>query len=183
MKKKLFDRYILVLPAWTCEQKDSYAFINEKDKDIFVFTNYHEVITANLMKENSNIKKRKNTCFIIDDASGQQMFNLDNSLIQLITIIRHLDVCLWLLCHAASGIMGVFLRSNVDILLISRITNRKLLETLHEEYLSLTSSYQGREGFKRFISDVVNLHKEPFQSIYVDLRENLLDMGVNGWKF
>ena len=36
-KKKLYDVYVLVLPAFSIEANDSYSFIDQKDPDILIF--------------------------------------------------------------------------------------------------------------------------------------------------
>jgi len=175
---KMYDQYILILPAYTIEQNDSYSFIDANQKNIFIFEQYDEMITEHFLKD--QYKKKKSTLFVIDDSSSQGMFNLDDSLKHLITVLRHMETTLFLISHAASGIMSPFIRMNSDILLLSRITNYKLLETIYDEFLSLTH-FQGHDGKKEFIRLFIELHKKPFQIIYIDMRENMIDFDAGNW--
>lgn len=180
-KHKLYQRYVLVLPAFRFEQNDSYSFINEKDKNVFVFDEYHEIIASDILKFNA--KRKVKTLFIIDDASAQDIWSLDDSLKHLITILRHTETTLWMLVHAASGILSPFLRMNTDILLLSKLTNRKLLENIWEEYMSLHQEYSGRDGYKAFLDQFIELHKKKYQVFYIDNRENIIDFNAGSFKF
>lgn len=183
LKNKLFQRYVLVLPAYGFEESDSYGFINVKDPNIFVFEGYNEVITKDLMKQQKNEKTRKKTLFIIDDASGENVWRLDASLQKMITVVRHLHITLWIIVHSASGILSPFLRQQCDILLLSKMTNTKLLENIWEEYLSMTKEYKGREGHKKLIDDFIELHEQKFKVMYLDLRKNLICMNAGEFRF
>ena len=178
---KLFEQYILILPSYSCEADDSYKFINYKDKNIYIFESYDSYISEQFLQSQS--KQKKHTLFVIDDASSQNIWNIDNALKHIITILRHLDTCLYIIAHAASNILSPFLRMNVDVLLLSKITNHKLLETIHEEYLSLTKEYFRIEGKRKFIQDYIELNKNPYQIIYLDLRKNIIDFECGNWKF
>jgi hypothetical protein len=137
------------------------------------------------MRDQKNEKKRKNTLFVIDDSSGETIFNLDNSMQKFITVIRHLRCSLWLIAHATTGILACFLRSNIDILLLGKISNRRLLENIWEEYLSLHNSennnYIGRDGYKQFLKDYIELNKEKYKIIYLDCRNNFISFDAGEW--
>lgn len=184
MDNNLFQRYILILPAFEFEQADSYKFINHMRKDIFVFTHYNEVITRDLIKNQMDPKKGKlKTLFVIDDSSAQNIFNIDNNLKHMITVLRHLNVCMWLICHSCSGILSPFIRMNTDILLLSKLTNNKLLETVYEEFMSLHPKYNGRTGIIAFRQDFIKLHKDKYQSFYINCRNGYMsDTCVNWFK-
>lgn len=181
--RKLYKRYVLVLPAFKFEQNDSYSFIDPKDPDVFVFDGYHENISSQLMTIQKKGKGRMKTLFILDDASGENIWKLDPSLQRLITVIRHLDITLWLIVHAATGVLSPFLRAQCDILLLSKMTNHKLLESIWEEYLSITSKYKGREGHRSWIDDFIQLMDEPFKVIFIDMRNGLIDTDADKWSW
>jgi hypothetical protein len=182
-KNELYEHYILCLPAFTIEQNDSYGFINEKDPNIYIFEGYDEFITAELIKQQENKKKQKKTLFVIDDASGEMIWNIDPFMRKLITSVRHYNVSLWFLAHATSKIISPFFRANLDIMLLSRVTSFKLLENIYDEYLSLTREYESRDGKKEFVTDFIRSCKEEFFVYYIDLRENVLDKKAANWKF
>jgi hypothetical protein len=67
------------------------------------------------------------------------------------------------------------------MLLLSKMTNRRLIENLHEEFLSMTSEYEGREGLKKFVNDLIKLHKEKYQVMYINARSGLIADDVATW--
>jgi hypothetical protein len=178
-KYKLYDRYVLVLPAYKYEQNDSYSFIDKDDKSINIFESYDPVISMHLMKTQK--KKKVKTLFVIDDCSGENVFNIDEHLQKLITVIRHLSITLYACVHASTGILSPFIRQNTDMLLLSKMTNRRLIENLHEEFLSMTSDYEGREGLKKFVNDLIKLHKEKYQVMYINCRSGFIADDVANW--
>lgn len=184
LKHNLYDQYILILPMFEMEQNGSYKFINPKDKKIFVFESYNEVITANLMKQQVKEKEdKKKVLYVIDDASGEDVFHIDESLRHLITSIRHFNVGLWMCIHSASGILSPFIRQQTDILFLSKITNYKLLKNIYEEFLSLMGDYVHSDGHRVFIDKFINLHKEQYQVIYMNIRTGEIDYDVAKWEF
>ncbi len=179
-----YDQYIMVLPMFELEENNSYNFINAKDKNMFIFDSYNEVITADLIKQQTkDIKNKKKVLFIIDDASGEDVFRIDDSLRHLITSIRHFNVALWMCVHSASGILSPFIRQQTDILFLSKITNYKLLKNIYEEFLSLMDDYVGVDGHKNFVDKVIKLHKEKYQVIYMNIRTGSIDYNVAKWNF
>lgn len=184
MQYNLYEQYVLVLPMFKMEQSGSYNFIDDKQKHIFVFDTYNQVITANLMKQQEkDVKKKMKVLYVIDDASGEDVWNIDDSLRHLITSIRHYNVALWMCVHSASGILSPFIRQQTDILLLSKVTNAKLLKNIYEEFLSLMSEYVGLEGHKNFIDKVIQLHKKPYQVVYMNIRTGTIDYNVANWDF
>jgi hypothetical protein len=126
-------------------------------------------------------KKKVKTLFVIDDCSGENVFNIDEHLQKLITVIRHLSITLYACVHSSTGILSPFIRQNTDMLLLSKMTNRRLIENLHEEFLSMTSEYEGREGLKKFVNDLIKLHKEKYQVMYINARSGLIADDVATW--
>jgi hypothetical protein len=179
-KHKLFQRYVLILPAFSYEQNDSYDFIDTKDKNIHVFEAYDEVIIKHLMKIQSTHKTQLKTFVCIDDASGQDIFYIDGELRQFITVLRHTNCALWCLVHACSGILSPFIRQNCDILILCKMTNRKLITNIYEEYLSMIEEYQNKDGFNKFVQQFRELMTtQKYGSLLLDLRENYLCWEVN----
>lgn len=183
LKYKLYERYILVLPAYKFEQNDSYSFIDDKDPDIFIFEGYNEVIIAQLMEQQKNEKTQKKTLCIVDDASGENVWRIDPSMQKMITVVRHLNITIWLIIHSATGVLSSFIRQQCDVLLLSKMTNAKLLENIWEEFLSLTYEYQGREGHKKFYNDFIKMHEQKYQVLYLDLRKNIVCFDAGSFTF
>jgi hypothetical protein len=186
LQNKIYEAYVLVFPAYGFEQKDSYGFLKEIEKEpyIYIFEGYDEYISAQLLEKQENVKKREKTLYVIDDSSGEQVWNIDPYLKKIITVVRHLDISLWMLCHATSKILAPFLRANTDILLLSRITSYKLLENLYDEFVSLIEQYMGNDGRKRFYNDIIQMHKEKeYQVLYLDLREDIINFNAGQFSF
>jgi hypothetical protein len=181
-KNNLYDRYILVLPSYMIEENDSYKFINGHAKHIFIFDEYSENICSDLMKTQK--QKSQKTLFIVDDASSEGLYNIDEHMKKLITSIRHFNTTLWLLAHGSSNIMSPFLRQNVDAILISKITSRRLLEAIYEEYISLHQDYHEKNGLRKFIDDYINLQQSgKYKVMYLNTRNHIMDTKVDTWKF
>lgn len=178
---ELYERYVLILPSFSFEQHDSYSFIDANRKDIFVFEGYNEMISYELMKDQKNPKKRLKTLYVMDDASGESVWHLDGSLKKMITVIRHLDITLWMIVHSASGILSPFLRQNTDAMLLSKITNMKLLENIYEEYLSMSERYNGKEGHRQFVTDFITAMEEKYRVLYIDMRKSIVDYNAKDY--
>ena len=135
LEKNIYDDYVLILPSYEVEADDSYRFLAEYD-EVTIYTRYHEKIARDLYRCNHNINTRKNTLFVIDDASA---FAVDlhngksSELVGLIAESRHVKITTWILVHSLRNILSPILRENIRYLLLYSITNRKLLESVYEE--------------------------------------------------
>jgi hypothetical protein len=187
-KNKLFDQYVLVLPSYQCEANDSYDFIDEKDPNVLIFTEYSEILPKKIMNYQTKLinkkKDKKKIAFFVDDASGQTVdsIHLDQPLKQLITIIRHMNTVLWLVCHATSGVISKFLRSNLDIMIVYNLSNLMLLESIFDEFLSLNPQFRvednNRKNKKRFIDYFLQVMQRDKQGIYFNLRSRYVNPDV-----
>lgn len=174
-----YDKYYLVLPSYKIEANDSYSFIDPKASNILIFEEYHANIPKLIMKDQLkriNSGKQKNRAlFIVDDASGENVFYLDSDLKKLITSVRHFNCIIYMIAHAAAGILSPFLRSQCDVLFLYNLTNQKLLESIFIEFLSLTQTYRKNDTTHKnmnvFITDFLKLHTKPYQCLYLNLRD------------
>jgi hypothetical protein len=127
-----YESYHLVIPMYKHEANDSYNFIPNSNQ-IKIYNGYSEKVSEIVIKERLN----KHTCFMIDDASGELLQNLDTTLMKLITTTRHGKGCtLWINVHSAKKILSPLIRQNIDYLFVYRLTNRKLLQDIYDEWLS-----------------------------------------------
>ena len=183
MKKNLYDTYVLVLPSYAIEASGSYSFIDAKADNIFLFEEYDEVIPFKLMKRQK--KKKERIFFAIDDASGEKIssLNMDLSLKKLITSIRHFNTFLFIVAHASSGVLGTFLRSQSDILLLYNLSNLQLLEQIFEEWLSLHPEYReyesSRQNKNKFIKKFLQVHEQDHNAITMNLRTRDISYDIN----
>jgi len=169
MAHKVYDLYILILPAYNIEASNTYKFLNIKDKHVFIGTDYHEGVTQLLMKKVTGAPKNKKPriLFCIDDSSAEQLdhHKMDHSMKKFITSIRHYNTDLIVVAHATNSIISPFLRGQIDILILYKMTNYKLLKTIYEEFLSLSF-----DKLKEFIEEYKNNMKEEYNCVYINLR-------------
>lgn len=185
---KLYDIYMLVLPSYDVEANDSYSFIDEKNKDILIFTEYNEALPDKIMKYQRKLidkkQQKKKILFVIDDASGEHIdsFHLDPNLKRLITSIRHFNCMLWMIVHAVSGCVSTFARANTDVLIMYNITNQNLLENLYDEYLSLNPQFRqganNKQNKQMFIDYFLKLMSKEYQALYLNLRNKNISPDV-----
>lgn len=180
LANNIYQQYVLILPAFSVEKNDSYAFLRahlKSNKNLFIFEGYDPVISEQFIARQK--KNKLDTLFVIDDASGEQMFNIDPDLKELITIARHIlgDGAFWLLAHSSKKILSPFLRSNIDIIILSNLTSAKLLNDIYEEMLSLIM--QHKDFIQIFKDDVKAIE---YGAIYINLRAGKIDSKVKQWK-
>ena len=168
----LFDKYVLVLPNLKIEQNDSYSFLKKyKNNKIITLEKYTPEVSAKVIatqKEKKN--KGKPLFFFIDDASSQSMGSLDqkdNHMKDLLTSIRHYTTFLWVIGHGRS-VFNTFLRANTDIFLFYNMTNKMLLKSLWEEFLSMFKEYP---KFDLFMNEFIDHNqKNRFTPLYLNTR-------------
>jgi hypothetical protein len=170
LKNKVYDAYYLVLPAYMIEANDTYKFL-KPHKNVVIMTGYMPDMTEKLMNSIIKAKKRgKNprTLYAIDDSSAEELDHnkMDEAMKKFITSIRHYHTDLFLVTHATNSCMSPFLRGQVDIMLLYKMTNYKLMKIIFEEFLSLT--YGKNE--KGFITEYKDLMKKPYECLYINLR-------------
>jgi len=180
----LYDIYFLVLPSYSIESNDSYAFLDPKSDQLFIFEEYRPIISEKIMKfqrKNQNSKTgKKKVLFVIDDSSGEKLnsFQMDNSMKKLITSVRHFNCVLWIISHAICGTLSTFIRANMDLLLLYNCTSQALLESVFSEFLSMHPDYRQNSGIRKnmdvFISQFLQLHEKEYQALYLNLRNRTI---------
>jgi len=155
------------------EANNSYAFL-ENQKHVLIYPHYREEISKRVDKD----RQKGKTLFIIDDASGELLKNIDNTLIQLITTTRHYKGCsIWICVHSAKKILMPIVRQNLDHLFIYRIVNVKLLQDMYDEYFSMM--FNSFEDFKIFY---LMATQDKNTSIHYSLHQEGIDPFVKDWQ-
>jgi len=154
------------------EANDSYAFL-QNQKHVLIYPHYSEAVSKRVDAD----RKKATTLFLIDDASGELLHNIDNTLIQLITTTRHFKKCsIWICVHSAKRILTPIIRQNLDHLFIYRIINMKLLADFYDEYFSMMF-----DDFKQFKQFYLEATKEKNSCIHFSLHQNGIDPFVKDW--
>jgi len=154
------------------EANGSYSFL-ENQKHVQVYPHYAEAVSKRVDSD----RKKAPTLFIIDDASGELLPNIDNTLIQLITTTRHFKKCsIWICVHSAKKILTPIIRQNTDNVFIYRIINMKLLQDFYDEYFSMM--FDDFKTFKDFYLEATN---EKNTSVHFSLHMEGIDPFVREW--
>jgi len=154
------------------EANNSYNFL-ENQKHVLVYPHYTETVSKRVDAD----RRKDTTLFIIDDASGELLHNIDNTLIQLITTTRHFKKCTIYICvHSAKRVLTPIIRQNLDHLFIYRIVNVKLLQDFYDEYFSMLF-----DNFIQFKKFYVEATREPNTCIHFSLHLNGIDINVKNW--
>ena len=173
LSQNIYKNIHFVCPCYKGEQNDSYAFLKNQ-KHVLVYDHYTEEVTKRVDKDRAKGK----TLFLIDDASGELLHNIDNSFIQLITTTRHFKGCTVYVCvHSAKKILVPIVRQNIDHLFIYRIINMKLLNDLYDEYISMMF-----DNFKEFKNFYTEATQETNTCVHFSLHMPGLDIDVKNWQ-
>ena len=172
LQNNIYEAIHFVCPSYEGEQNNSYDFIKNQ-KHIQIYQRYNEGVS----KKVDISRRKKKTLFLLDDASGELLYNIDATLIQLITTTRHFKGCtIYLACHSCKRILTSIIRQNVDSLFIYKIINMKLLNDLYDEYFS-----QFKDKFKDFKSSYLIWTKEKYSCIHFSLHDEGIDVNVKNW--
>lgn len=181
MKNNLYQKYILILPSFEFEENDSYDFIETKQKHIFVFTEYNPLILEHHMI--SQKKNKKKTLIILDDASGECIFTIDDEMKKFITSIRHFKSSMWIIAHSAKRILNPFIRQQVDVLFLYKLSDKDLLEALFREFLSMHPLFFKRGDFQNFCKLYVDFQDLfEFPCLYINVRNKTMCPKVCNWQ-
>ena len=172
LQHNIYDAIHFVCPSYDGEQNGSYNFI-ENQKHVQIYQHYNETVS----KKVDVSRRKKTTLFLLDDASGELLSNIDNTLCQLITTTRHFKGCTIYLCvHSCKKILTPLIRQNIDHLFIYKIINMKLLNDLYDEYFS-----QFNDKFRDFKSNYLIWTKQKYSCIHFSMHDDGIDIDVKNW--
>jgi len=137
MDHDMFDEYHLVLPVFEFEQNDSYAWLNKHNTKakIHIYSEHDPMIIDRLIQR----KRPYNRAFFgIDDSTGSWKLQADAEELKFISRLRHYNVTQWIVVHTVRAALPASLRSQIDFLFLYMNTNRKALEAIYEEWLSIS---------------------------------------------
>ena len=117
--------------------------------------------------------------FGLDDSTGSWKLQADSEELKFHSRLRHYNVTQWIVVHTVRAALPASLRSQIDFLFLFMNTNRKALEALYEEWLSISIS-----TFKEFMSiytkDVLNIE---YGSMLIFCRKpGVYDTDVKQWE-
>lgn len=191
----------LVIPSFDFEELGSYSWLSQFDKIVYIYTTYDaaiaKVVNSRARTESERLRvettlyeqgkgpkpKPYRSMFWIDDATQfADDLTINPEIAESITMARHYRMDFIMVVHAAKSVLSPLVRANVDRLFVFRFTNRKILDSLHEEWLSMDGHLADFKDFMRFFSTYVLDGKEltpgpgitssdtRFQGICIDLR-------------
>ena len=172
LKHNIFKNIHFVCPCFSGEANNSYGFLKNQ-KHVLVYPHYSETITKIVDKD----RRKGRTLFMVDDASGELLKQVDSSFIQLATTTRHFAGCTVYVCvHSCKKILSPIIRQNLDHLFIYRIINVKLLEDLYDEYFSMLF-----DNFKQFKQFYTSSTAEANSCLHFSLHQDGIDTNVKHW--
>jgi len=183
----LYDKYLLILPAYLYEQNDSYSWLKKHAKKVNVYSYYSPIIFEQLNdKQIALASKGKDLVkyfFLFDDctSAGSTLFNIDDCFIKTIAECRHMRVGMWFNAHGATKILPPVLRNNADFIFIYTISNSKLLEILFDEFISMTSENYDRSAYGDFRNQYKEHMQTEFNSFIISVRNCQIDWGTKEW--
>ena len=102
LKHNIFKNIHFVCPCFKGEANNSYDFLKNQ-KHVLVYPHYSEAITKIVDKD----RRKGRTLFMVDDASGELLKQVDPSFIQLATTTRHFAGCTVYVCvHSCKKILS-----------------------------------------------------------------------------
>jgi hypothetical protein len=173
LKLNAYERIHFVCPAYSGEANDSYKFL-ENQKHVQIYLRYNERVSKRVDTD----RRKYKTLFLMDDASGEMLQQgIDNTLTQIITTCRHYKICsVWINAHSAKKIFTPIFRQNADYVIIYKLSNAGLLQSLFEEYMSMY--YDKFIEFKNRYKEYTN---EKYSAILLSIHFEGIDNDVKNW--
>ncbi len=175
-----YDEYHCVIPQFDTEQNNSYAFMKNYKEKIFIYNQYHAVLSERM----DNLRKKKKIMFFIDDATAELLNNVDTTFIKLWTTTRHssnIGLTMWIVLHSAKKAVPPSIRQNLKYLFIYRIESAELLEdTIFKEFLSLQYTKNDKK-FIDFVKDYSQVMDNNEYGCVLVARKMGIDFEVNSW--
>jgi hypothetical protein len=163
-----------VLPQFGKEQNDSYDFLKTQ-KHVLIYKHYNESISKLVDKD----REKGRTLFIIDDATGELVKNIDQKLIDLITTTRHAEgLTVWICVHALAKVLDTIMRFNIEYLFLYKVGSAVLLKAIYDEYFSLI--FLRLRDFKRYHRQSTRIQ---YNCLSFNALKSVVDNTVKDWQF
>ena len=183
LKHNTYDEYHLFIPCFLNESKNGYAFLmslpDKEDSKITIYEKFTLTMLSDILEKAKKSKKRR---FIwLEDSTSDlaTMFN-DKSKVMtdLVTKNRHYGpMTVLFTIHHAKAILHPILRSNINWFFLMRQPNKKVLEMIHEENMSL---YFEKSAWLGLCRD--KMKSDGFPIIAVDKDRGDIDASVENWQ-
>ena len=179
-KERLYDEYHLIIPTWSFQAKDTFAWIGDLPKKTQGKITIYEEFSINVIRKllDKSAKDKLHRYLYIDDATTfGELFQQSETLKDLITKARHYKITTHIITHHLKAVMIPLLRSNVSYYFLHRNVNSKFLEGIYEENLSLF--YTRADWFDTCRREM----RHPFPAIAIDRDRQRVDCGAMDWNF
>lgn len=180
LNNNIYDEIHLIAPMIHAEENDSYGFLKQYSKKVFLYQKYHEVVAKKIDK----LRESKKIMFMIDDATCELLNNIDNTFIKLWTTTRHSKsggLTFWVIAHSGKRVLPPMIRQNIKYIFLYSIESAELLDdTIFKEFVSLQYFNEGKK-FKDFVKDyMTSMKKHKFGCILI-ARKMGIDWDVPSW--
>jgi hypothetical protein len=179
IQSKLFDEYHLVLPQMNGEQNDSYSFLRQYGKNVFIYGKYHDLILEKVDK----IRQNKSVFFLIDDATGQ-LGRSQEALAHIFSTSRHGKnggSCCWIISHVCKCATKS-VRGTTDMVFLTTVFNEEILEDVYMNFLSTKYKIEGKK-FADFEKECFS-HDSKYRQLLIcrdDHNRIATDFNVSDW--
>ena len=174
LKKGTFGHIFGIIPSYSSEQHSSYAYLRCFPKQVTICEQWDpaflDMIIDRQLKtakavygaktpeaREKAIAKHEKVVLFIDDCSdfGDEMTR-HPSFISIVTKSRHLNIHNFLCIHSFKSVMRPVVRGNAAALVIGRIVNGIIHETIYQEFLSASDRWKDFKDFRQWCNDNVS---------------------------
>lgn len=151
------DKAFLIAPTARFEAADSYAWCDPKR--VYIITTYSPALIFQLLHRRDNGEDCSRVALFIDDmaAGDGQTLGQDQNFAALMAIARHVRLGLLLMAHhscTGAHVLSPIIRQLATHCLLTRISSRKLVESVYDEWVSLSPAWSNFREFAAWFTQI-----------------------------
>lgn len=189
----LYEKYFVIAPTYGYEASGTYAFLNDKKwtgrAQVFVAEEYGTSLSQDFLNRKEKPDTPRSLIFVDDlTAAAHTALSSDPNFLRLVSIMRHKRVSI-IMCHhtlragggGSTSIVNPFLRAQLSMIFIHKISNVKLAKALYEEFISINPECGNFGTFQKLLVDYVLKQAEKHNLLAVDPSNCDLATDANTW--
>jgi len=177
--ENIYDSVHFVCPCFQYEQNSSYSWLKGM-KDVYIYNKYSPLVTDRVVRDKNNGKR---TLYLLDDSThglSTSFGDKEDNLLEIFTQSRHMKITCICILHSFSKILAPSIRNNIDFVIIFRVSNERLLECIHGEFLSLKDGYRNfNKEFMPIFTREVNEQK--YHGMIINNIDWTVDFDIHKW--
>ncbi len=144
-----YKEIFAIIPCYEIEQHRSYEWLGQF-KNVYVFTEFEEAIIKMVMDRATDDPTERRMLWLDDATEFIDVLNKSEHILNCFVTSRHVGVDMVIGAHAALKLFSPAMRANCDRILLFRFANAKVLETIFEEWFSLSGQFPDKKDFEAF---------------------------------